>query len=75
MRKIPDLAHDIFNDLNTVTILSGVMRSCLREKKYKISGDTSQMEDALGKIELSAVKAAGKLEELRAILRKRKGYV
>jgi len=73
MTSIPDLCHDIANSLNSVTIISGVLRDMLTEKELpQDAGD--ELTKGLQKIEDSSVKAGKYLDELRSVLRQMGAY-
>ncbi len=73
MPTIPDLCHDIANSLNSMTIISGVLRDTLVEKELpKDVGD--ELSKGLQKIEDSSVKAGKYLDELRSVLRQMGAY-
>ncbi len=73
MPTIPDLCHDIANCLNSMTIISGVLRDALVEKELPQDvGD--ELSKGLQKIEDSSVKAGKYLDELRGVLRQMDAY-
>lgn len=73
MSKIPDLCHDIINCLNSVVLISGVVRDTLKDKDIPISANNT-LHSALQSIEDAALKADKYLRELKSHLREKGMY-
>jgi len=70
MPTIPDLCHDIANCLNSITIISGVLRDALSDRDLP-QDIRDELITALQKTEASSLKAGGYLDELRVVLKEK----
>lgn len=68
---IPDLFHDIFNRLNAVTVIAGVLRDRLKDRE---GVPFDYLSSGLRSIEAAACDAAKDLEKLKDILKQEGRY-
>ncbi len=72
MDKTRELFHKIANQLNNISLTAGSIKEALKNSSAAgedIEGVCSKAIDDLGKIENTATSLAGKLEEIKALLK------